>query len=553
VRHATAGQHWPRSWRGARTPHNLSTSRFRVATSEKEVGWLHTGPTFEVTGKPWFGPRKRARELLEQHRADIAAPADAVNLLRAALGGRADTLEQVRFIDFRMNGAFRFTIALCWLASDPEARQALYDAATEVVAASGWYPLPQGERLGSVHAMRSYPSTAAGLSVVGEGELNSLQSAVDVDGGCAVRVSLKCGDSLLLDSGLPGQLRALESDRLVLVSHLDRDHLGGVESGGAPGLPVVLSAGTVRMLDACGRLSAISKTNRVVVMEPGEGRGVGKDLQVEMFAVPHLPGSVGYVLESPQHTLIFSGDISLKSARHDFLPALIARIPTDRQCTVMLDGTMAGRHAGASMTSVGDTVAALDESDVVVLGDNSDYLLYAYLDLFDRIQHGPRRHGVSFLATWGLRHTFEVLHDAFIRRDIAALDPFLEGQYKQTMSSWAESRWLYWLDHLTSVPDGRRVWFLTQADWPNFEVPGRPFVITVGRKAPPSGVRTADLDTTPWTLHSGASALAESIDALDAHGAKVVLFHNFPKRIQKFAATAGINAVPLAGTIILDE
>jgi hypothetical protein len=214
---------------------------------------------------------------------------------------------------------------------------------------------------------------------------------------------------------------------------------------------------------------------------------------------------------------------------------------------------MAGRSAGATGFDVGGIISKLQEPDVVVIGDNADYLLYAYLDLFHQAQRGPSRHQVSFLVTARMRPTFEVLHDAFIRRDVEALDPFLAGQYGRAMSAWAESRWLFWLESRTSIPEPRRYWFITRDEWSLFDIPDNALVIGVGRLPLPPGVRTTELDTSPWTLHSGPSALADGIARITRAGARVCLFHNFSRRIRKFIMSADLSAIPLVGRIPLHD
>lgn len=522
--------------------------------SDSERAWRRR-PTYGITASPWFGPRARAREMLEAYRSDIAAPVEAIAIFHDVLGLEFRALQHIRFIDFRMNDRFHYTIALCWTDSDPIARQVLYETAAEIVEKSGWYPLPQGERLGSTRAMRRQRAGGRrdSLPNLATARLMELESAVGPEGGCAIRVHLDTGASILLDTGLPSQLALASSDRLALVSHLHSDHLGGIESGAAGGLPVVLSLGTARLLDASGRMAAIEQHNPLVLMNPGDRTALGQHLTMDVFSVPHLPGSVGYLLCDDRTALLYTGDISLKTARHDSVPQLIELLPPTVSSTVLLDATMAGRSAGATEFDVGGIISKLQEPDVVVVGDNADYLLYAYLDLFHQVQRGPSRHQVSFLVTAHMRPMFEVLHDAFIRRDVEALDPFLAGQYGRAMSAWAESRWLFWLESRTRIPGPRRCWFIRHDEWPLFDIPDNALVIGVGRRPLPPGIRTTEVDTSPWTLHSGPSALAEGIARITRAGARVCLFHNFSRRIRKFVMSADLSAIPLTGRISLHD
>jgi hypothetical protein len=74
---------------------------------------------FERSSKPWFGPKKRARELLS-NRTDVLDPHHAVKAIEDQLGADATLLQHVRFVDFvHKDNGFRFTIAIIWTASQP--------------------------------------------------------------------------------------------------------------------------------------------------------------------------------------------------------------------------------------------------------------------------------------------------------------------------------------------------------------------------------------------------------------------------------------------------
>src|SRR5215208_5908118 len=112
---------------------------------------------YETSSKPWFGPRRRARELLDL-RTKILPPKEAIGVIESVLGSAAPHIQRVRFIDYihgRPSG-FRYTIALMWTFSAAAVRQELYDAAEEIVKQTGWYPLPQGERIASRLDLREF-------------------------------------------------------------------------------------------------------------------------------------------------------------------------------------------------------------------------------------------------------------------------------------------------------------------------------------------------------------------------------------------------------------
>ena len=218
---------------------------------------------YETSHKPWFGPRRRARELLNQRNV-VLPPSEALEAIKSIVGPEASAIQRVRFIDYVHRGKpdFRYTIALVWTFSNSTLRQALYTKAEELVRATGWYPLPQGERIASrlaLHNFRRIINWDSNQVPGVEGELLSIENAVGAEGGCAIRVRLG-NASLLLDSGLPGHLRTLDTDRAILLSHFHLDHSGGLLTEATHDLPIVTSRSTAQMLPGEVRRTPLPET-----------------------------------------------------------------------------------------------------------------------------------------------------------------------------------------------------------------------------------------------------------------------------------------------------
>lgn len=510
----------------------------------------------EVSERPWFGPTRRAKEHLAGRRS-VLSPKSAAQEIVAILGDASLMIQHARFIDFTHteHGNFRYTIVLIWTVSNAPMRQMLYDLASLMVQRTGWYPLPQGERMRSRSTQEIEWSEVKDVGVPNitlKAPFESIQSAVDTDGGCSIRLKCATG-SILLDAGLPGHLQTKQNDQVVLLSHLHSDHLGGIECGAIGHLPTIMSRGTLQILLAQGRMSTAEVGKSRFVLDTDRGWvPLCEGIEILAFTVPHAPGSVGYAIRNAEQALLYTGDIALKSRRHDFRPQLLQLVEgLDRQRKwLLLDATMAGRTARASMTDVARDFFERTRPyrDVFIVSRDSEQLLYAYLDLcYQAKNQNSLRYRTHFIAPVRLRELFQVLHSSFIGRELQRLDPFILLQYGASMSSWAESRWLYWRTASAELPIPRereqRIWLTTTSDMVPSLPPEFSGAVGIGRvsaldAAEMSGATPVYLDTSPWTLHSDMASLKEFVIDI-SQKTKVVLFHNYPSRLRKFAKSLG--------------
>jgi hypothetical protein len=225
----------------------------------------------------------------------------------------------------------------------------------------------------------------------------------------------------------------------------------------------------------------------------------------------------------------------------------------------LIDATMAGRDLGAgSHNAADDVLRALGQyQDVVLVSNDVEQLLYAYLDLYHTAKEGPSRGTVEFVVSAGLKRIFEILHSDFIARNVNQTDPFLAAQYGESMSAWAETRWLFWLEdglNLSTHHNHRRVWLVPSAEFSVVRPSGKAGLIPIGRAedavldAPFPFERLA-VDSSPWTLHSDQDCLRKVVNELEKRS-KIVLFHNFVRRLRKFADGAGLSCDALGQDMI---
>jgi glyoxylase-like metal-dependent hydrolase (beta-lactamase superfamily II) len=520
------------------------------------------GVVYESSSVPWFGPRKRARELLA-NRQSVLDPENAIDVLKKQLGANFAAVQRIRFIDYvhADRTPFRFTIALMWTYSNPKLRDLIFEQGLQIVKETGWYPLPQGERIGSRDAERSFVRAIPHRHVrfsSEEGRIRSIESAVKPDGGCAIRVAIG-SKSILLDTGLPDQLIPQETDTAVLLSHFHLDHFGGVLSGRIGQMPIIMSLATSRTLLAQGRLRESFLKDRAIIVRPGSRLELTRNTTVDVFNVPHCPGATGFAMTDGEVALVFTGDIVVKTARHDFVPELIRLLTSlrARKKYLLLDATMAGRPTGASQEEVAKSVVSMASrySDILLVSQDAEQLLYAYLDLFHVVKSSKEtRHTVAFILSPKLKPVFQLLHSAFISRNLRELDVLLASQYGSTMSSWAESRSLFWRDGRfkpTFSSQTLRMWFLGEDEAATLNLREDAVgLIPIGRTA--EHARAASLrgelvpvDSSPWTLHSDEVALKAVLEAVRPI-CETVLFHNFGNRLRQFCRKSNVEAHTLS-------
>jgi hypothetical protein len=289
---------------------------------------------------------------------------------------------------------------------------------------------------------------------------------------------------------------------------------------------------------------------------------LGDHIRLLAFRVPHCPGSTGFELSDGRRALFFSGDLALRTARYHFSPTLLDRVARSNaeRRWVMLDATMAGRPHGATATDAAGELleVASHYDDIIVVSQDAEQLLYAYLDLFFRVKDSSARSSsTAFLLSKRLKSVFRILHAAYIEHRLDQLDSFLASQYGASMSAWAESGWLYWLDseddHKRLPIEELRLWFISDDELASTQLPGKVALVPVGRTSlcglQLPNVDVLDVDSAAWTLHSDEVSLRTTAAEM-CEMAEVVLFHNFSKRLRKFARSTNLDCKVLSRSVL---
>ena len=339
-------------------------------------------------------------------------------------------------------------------------------------------------------------------------------------------------------------MQVKDSDSLCLITHTHLDHSGGIDLLIKKNIPVIVSSVTARIMILRGLIdnSLISKNIYVFNEQMRDWLAIGKYLKIKALMVPHAPGSTGYLIKDSEKCLFFPGDISFKTYRHNFLNIIsdeFSLLPTNINKYLMVDGTMIGRKQGANENKVAENFFSKVKGykNIVICSLDIEQLLYAYLDLF-YFGKNNNRGLFNFVISKKLKPIFQFLHISFIRRSMNDIDPYILSQYGKEISSWAESRWLFWLDDNHINNENKNIYFMdfsdldTLKDLPSIACKG------IGRMndervSNELNCDILEIDSSPWSLHSSEQVIQNLIYDIDKD-VKFLFFHNFEKRMKKF-------------------
>jgi len=156
----------------------------------------------------------------------------------------------------------------------------------------------------------------------------------------------------------------------VFISHLHLDHMGLLPFV-ADGVPVYMSpesALLLRQLERAGLGSGVKRG--VESMQPGEAVSVG-ELRVTSMPVDHdIPGAVAFLIDTPDGTLVYSGDLRTHGYRREPTEAFLTAAAARRPRALVIETSRMGEEP-VSMMSEAEVVEEL----VSVAGQASGLVL----------------------------------------------------------------------------------------------------------------------------------------------------------------------------------
>lgn len=451
--------------------------------------------------------------------------------------------------------------------SRPDLRIRLSAAADDVFDRGDWYIIVRGEWLDSgrqADLLQKHINHKGEWYTILRGEPLSVSPVGEAEESF-FRLKLSSGQSVLLDLGRHDRpVKLSKRDDAVFLSHAHPDHTGSLQWALENRIPVYLSSATLRVLEANGRLRELSSKHRRYLRPVRKNtKIISEDICIEHHQVPHSVGSIAWSFRSASASLLYTGDVMLRSKAYNYdwrdqLRAISAQL-TGR-VTVLLEASRA--HAGGTCAdeALWPNLKNLPQDVVVVTGDNPERLLFSYARAYSMVEKPRPSTSPIFVLSPSVRQVLQACWNEIFRRDARTWDAHL---IKPGINKWglAESHALYWLDrvdraHLMQM-NRQRFWFIDKKELSLLPELRNPWVYDLRTRdtSPLDGLQdclTERFDDRPgWTQHSHGPDIVSSAKDLMAQGIRVVLFHMRANNHKKFVQQYECNLERIEGIIAL--
>jgi glyoxylase-like metal-dependent hydrolase (beta-lactamase superfamily II) len=414
---------------------------------------------YEVTNKPWFGPRTRGRAILEHspRYGNECTPEEFLEHLSKQYGDYFRYVEWVRFHKClfmpKKGQPWEMRFAVCFTRPHYKTRETLHLAGQEITDHTGWYPLIMGRRTLRWRAKHSQNllSSQASYSHIEQqsfGELVTIQNLGNNNQGTSILLEFK-ENSLVLDFGFQFEIdKARQRPAVGILTHTHRDHAGGLpEAIRRHKLLVLMSDSVSQQLQAMQVLNKTDFANVTLVRPPYEIKAMDGTI-IKFLPGAHSPGSMMIqIITATGQEILYPGDYCVKNSYYADNPATLVGLFSSGSTRrwLLIDGTFLGHGPGGeseTLSALRDDVfnAVRERRDIIFTAASPDYLYTVYgwyfTNLVTKSVGTVSRHILldkSVLAL--LRSTFE----PFILRQHERFDPYLRAVVGVSMSNYLET------------------------------------------------------------------------------------------------------------------
>jgi glyoxylase-like metal-dependent hydrolase (beta-lactamase superfamily II) len=522
---------------------------------------------YEKTTRPFHGSLRRATIALTGLSSPPTSEEQFLDVIRDEYPHYYVQIEWVKFHQFagygKQQGVF-YRLAVVNLQPDPVVREDFFIDREEITRRTGWYPLIQGSRAKFYDTpYRDVERAARGRTELSLPPLGSLRRLMPIaasdDEGNSFLVTGDQG-TILLDCGMHGHTMP-EDISTIFLSHFHRDHAGGVwPQIDEKDVPIILSQASLNYLCSIHHIPEANRRRLAArSFYPSEARALDRSdgVAMDFFPVFHCPGAYGIRLEDKEGTaLTYFGDLCLKNGFHDFTNEAFRIITkSGKKRWVILDATLAGRRERAidderSLKSVVTNMTQQQQNrSLIFVSNRPETLLYSYIQAFSLTTVASN--SIKLFIAPELYRVLRVLWKPVIFNDLEERDPVVRATIGRSLINFAETQRLYPLveNILARVPitdpciifaspsDIARILALRKRVHNSDMVLSGTLAVQEGLPAELLNLRSASLlriVSSDWSFHSDEVSLANFIQKLTAAQVRVVLFHNYPDRLERF-------------------
>lgn len=533
--------------------------------------------TYFTFHKSWRGPLKKAIDALKKTEVSAATEADFLDYLKDTYPVLFSQLMHVNFYRFlgpkkrQLPNNREFHIAVMHVNPDPEVRDALFQKREEIAQVTGWYPLVMGIRA-QVLIERSRLSRMKGdlgkeIEEIRIGTLETISSIAKNEVGRFGNAFLLQGNqgSIILDTGfqlvspLPNDLKC------IFISHFHGDHADGLADVLESNQPILLSEVTLRSLNSRFSKNPRGRTNllnNALVIEQAQ-KHISQSARLRFFPVFHAPGSYGIVIkDAVDRCVIYPGDLCLNNGFYSgydkFLEVVDAH--ATKRTWVLLDASSV--YADRLEIDRNDTPRAvidgmieeLPRRNILFISQNVEMLVYSYILAFLQTGKPAKKQNTTLVLSNSLFQLCQSLLGPMLFQQTVQVDPFIRSVIGKDFKDFIESYRVYHIGALNKIAKDEHVMiFITPGDIENYpEVKQRTQggnVILAGplaeqqtdwqndmrKSLDAAGVRNIWRVSSPdWTFHSSEADLLNVIRSLSERKVNTLLFHQSPKRLERF-------------------
>lgn len=311
---------------------------------------------YEIVTKPFFGTRKRAKEILSMREIVPSNHNDFIEYLQKHYPKILPKIEFIRFYKFNFHekeGTFNYNIAMLYTMPDEFTRTVLYDDGNKIAASTGWYPYVTGSRANIKNLNYNILRNKYGVSRKNIDKFNygRPERVIDISSTQTASANLlQCyNGNILFDTGFGILEEYISKIDLICISHFHKDHTGGLLNIlRVKPIPVLLSEITLEYL-----LQIINSEEDVKLLigctitleEIKYYRGIRNF--IDYFPIFHAPGSFGFVYKFYEKiAVIYLGDVCVRNAFYDselYLIDKIKSIAANRK-VIIFDGALIGKN-----------------------------------------------------------------------------------------------------------------------------------------------------------------------------------------------------------------